>query len=147
MKKFLIALLVILVFSLSLTAWADVWVNGYTRSNGTYVQGHYRSDPNNTVTDNYSFYGNRNPHTGAIGSNRYYSAPSSPYYNPFRSYVSPYPSYNSYGYSSPYGYTAPYTFPYSYTPPALTTRSGLPPVTVTTPSGIRQYDPRYGPLY
>ena len=31
---------------------ADTYVNGYYRSNGTYVAPHYRSSPNNTVTDN-----------------------------------------------------------------------------------------------
>lgn len=29
------------------------YVHGYTRSNGTYVQGHYRSEPNSTRADNY----------------------------------------------------------------------------------------------
>jgi hypothetical protein len=40
---------------------ADVYVNGYTRSNGTYVQPHYRTSPNNTTSDNYSS-GAYNPH-------------------------------------------------------------------------------------
>ena len=104
MKKLLSALLLLLIFSLSLTAYADVWVNGYTRSNGTYVSGHYRSDPNSTVTDNYSFYGNRNPYTGTIDTNRYYSAPSSPYYNPYRYSLPTFPTYN------------PYTYPHNYSP-------------------------------
>jgi len=29
------------------------WVNGYTRSDGTHVRGHYRSNPNSTKADNY----------------------------------------------------------------------------------------------
>lgn len=45
------------------TAFADVWVNGYQRSDGTSVQGHYRSSPNSTVTDNYSFNGNIRPYS------------------------------------------------------------------------------------
>ncbi|MEH0862271.1 hypothetical protein [Halobacteriovorax sp. DPLXC-1] len=28
------------------------WVNGYTRKDGTYVRGHYRSTPDNTKTNN-----------------------------------------------------------------------------------------------
>ena len=32
-----------------------VQVNGYYRSNGTYVRGHTRTCANNTVTDNYSY--------------------------------------------------------------------------------------------
>jgi hypothetical protein len=31
----------------------DVYVNGYYRKNGTYVQSHYRSAPNSTTYDNY----------------------------------------------------------------------------------------------
>jgi hypothetical protein len=40
---------------------ADVYVDGYTRSNGTYVEGHYRTSPNGTTSDNYSS-GAYNPH-------------------------------------------------------------------------------------
>lgn len=43
------------------------WVNGHTRSNGTYVEGHYRTNRNSTVNDNYSTIGNINPHTGKAG--------------------------------------------------------------------------------
>lgn len=35
------------------SALADTYVQGYTRRNGTYVPGHYRSTPNSTRTDNY----------------------------------------------------------------------------------------------
>ncbi len=56
-------------------------VNGYFKNNGTYVAPHYRSSPNGTVTDNYSFKGNSNPYTGNSGSNRYRSDPASPYFN------------------------------------------------------------------
>ena len=46
---------------------SDVYVKGYTRSNGTYVQPHYRSSPNSTYSDNFSEYGNINPYTGKEG--------------------------------------------------------------------------------
>ena len=64
-----------LVFSSALIApnmkaFADVSVNGYYRSNGTYVDPHYRSDPNHTASDNWSSYGNTNPYTGQKGYNR-----------------------------------------------------------------------------
>ena len=52
-------------------ASADTYVRGYTRSNGTRVQSHYRSSPNSTVTDNWSYSGNYNPYTGERGSSRY----------------------------------------------------------------------------
>ena len=42
-------------------------VSGYTRSNGTYVQSHVRTMPNNTNWDNFSTKGNSNPFTGSTG--------------------------------------------------------------------------------
>ncbi|GAD81053.1 hypothetical protein [Vibrio ezurae] len=45
----------------------DVYVNGYTRSDGTQVKGHYRTAPDATVNNNYSTEGNINPHTGKKG--------------------------------------------------------------------------------
>lgn len=35
------------------SAIADTYVQGYTRADGTYVPGHYRSSPNTTRSDNY----------------------------------------------------------------------------------------------
>ena len=40
--------------SLSTTASASVFVNGYTKSNGTYVGSHYRSSPDGFTFNNYS---------------------------------------------------------------------------------------------
>ena len=65
-------LIVLCVWILASTATsADVAVKGYYRKNGTYVQPHYRSDPNGTKADNWSTFGNINPHTGKIGTKRY----------------------------------------------------------------------------
>ena len=50
---------------------AQVYVKGYHRSDGTYVEGHYRSTPNKSKADNYSYKGNRNPYTGEKGSQTY----------------------------------------------------------------------------
>ena len=78
---------IITVISLALTAlltsnsFADTWVNSYTRSDGTNVGGYYRSDPNSTVRDNFSYKGNTNPYTGSTGSNYYRNSPSSEYYS------------------------------------------------------------------
>lgn len=58
------------------TTFAADWVNGYTRSNGTYVQGHYRSSPDNTRWNNYSTQGNVNPYTGQSGHVNPYRMPS-----------------------------------------------------------------------
>lgn len=51
--------------------FSDVSVKGYYKSNGTYVQPHNRSSPNNTKSDNWSTYGNVNPYTGKDGTRKY----------------------------------------------------------------------------
>lgn len=43
-------------------------VNGYYKSNGTYVESHNRSSRNSTNHDNWSTSGNSNPYTGTSGS-------------------------------------------------------------------------------
>ena len=79
-----LAFVLILVYSLptisSATEWeafypsvmlceaGDVYVNGYYRRDGTYVQPHYRTAPNRTRNDNYSTRGNVNPYTGERGT-------------------------------------------------------------------------------
>ena len=75
MKKLVIFLIAMVV--MSAVALADTYVNGYFRSNGTYVAPHYRSSPNSTTRDNWSTYGNTNPYTGKSGTKRYnYNADS-----------------------------------------------------------------------
>jgi hypothetical protein len=44
------------------------YVQPYTRQDGTYVQGHQQTNPNNTQLDNYGTRGNVNPYTGEIGT-------------------------------------------------------------------------------
>lgn len=46
----------------------DVYVDGYTKKDGTYVAPHHRSSPNNNQYDNYSAKGNSNPYTGQQGT-------------------------------------------------------------------------------
>ncbi|MCT4599983.1 MAG: hypothetical protein N4A32_03705 [Marinifilaceae bacterium] len=94
MKNFLKRLIVIFtLLILSITCLAQVnpnkvWVNGYYRSNGTYVRGHWRTAPNHTNIDNYSTRGNVNPYTGKPG----YISPDSYglYKNTYRSNYSSY---------------------------------------------------------
>jgi opacity protein-like surface antigen len=82
MKKVLmLALAVVLLLTLVGSAFADEYVGGYTRHDGTYVAPHYRSSPNGTVTDNWSFKGNTNPYTGREGTDYYRHNPTSPYYD------------------------------------------------------------------
>lgn len=54
----------------NMKAFADVYVRGHYRSNGTYVDPHYRTSPNNSSYDNWSSYGNTNPYTGKKGYQR-----------------------------------------------------------------------------
>ena len=60
-------LIIIALAAISTTAFAG-HVNGYYRSNGTYVQPYERSNANGTARDNYSYSGNVNPYTGRIGT-------------------------------------------------------------------------------
>lgn len=92
MKK-LIALSIVLFAAFG--SFAQTYVNGYTRSNGTFVEPHYRSSPNNTKFDNYSTLGNVNPYTGSIGTKTY--SDYNNYGNSLPSYNTTYsiPSYNS----------------------------------------------------
>jgi hypothetical protein len=80
LKRILIIFLACLVISCNIPAFADQFVHGYMRSNGTYVRPYYRSSPNGTVTDNFSYRGNVNPYTGAVGTSRYIHDKTSPYY-------------------------------------------------------------------
>lgn len=61
-------LFLIVLFFASVTAFSQVSVRGYYRSNGTYVQPHQRTVPNATRNDNYSTIGNVNPYTGKAGT-------------------------------------------------------------------------------
>ncbi len=64
MKK--IATVLIALFAVS--AWAQTYVKPHVTKDGTYVEGHMRSAPNNTNTDNYGTKGNTNPYTGQAGT-------------------------------------------------------------------------------
>lgn len=79
----------------------EVWVDGYYKSNGTYVDGYYRTTPDNTVNNNYSTQGNRNPHTGEWGdqpreSSHYYDVNYTGGTNPLANVLPPpVPKYNN----------------------------------------------------
>ncbi len=69
MKKLLV-LTSLLFLLVQASAFAYQHVSGYTRSNGTYVNSYYRSDPDSTQTNNWSTEGNVNPFTGEAGHRR-----------------------------------------------------------------------------
>jgi hypothetical protein len=64
---FKIAVATLLSF-LAFASFADEYVNGYFRKDGTYVEGYFKSSPNTTNIDNYSTQGNVNPRTGTQGT-------------------------------------------------------------------------------
>lgn len=67
MKRLLLLVSVGLALS-SATFARDVYVKPYVTQDGTYVEGHHRTSPNDTKIDNYSSQGNINPYTGAPGT-------------------------------------------------------------------------------
>ena len=74
MKKLLFAAAFVLVV-LCTGAYADTYVNGYYRKDGTYVQGHYKTPNDPYFYNNYSSQGNYNPYNGKKG----YKKSRSPY--------------------------------------------------------------------
>ncbi len=62
-------LLLAVSLTVSIPAMAkDVYVDGYTRNDGTYVAPHHRSAPAHSQQNNYGTQGNYNPYTGAQGT-------------------------------------------------------------------------------
>jgi hypothetical protein len=78
-----ILMVLAIVLGAGVSVRADVYVRGYVRSNGTYVQPHYRSNPDGIFENNWSTYPNVNPYTGTVGprhmpsySENYFESPS-----------------------------------------------------------------------
>lgn len=92
--KIWILLLYLIFFAFFSVSAQDVYVKGYYRKDGTYVQPHYRSAPDGNPYNNYSYPGNYNPYTGKIagGSEAAYLAS---YYKVYHSYSSD--DYANYG--------------------------------------------------
>ncbi len=59
-----VVLIVSLMVAFANLSLGQVRVNGYYKKDGTYVEPHYRSNPNKSPYDNYSYPGNTNPYTG-----------------------------------------------------------------------------------
>lgn len=76
MKRILLAAMIALGLMSSAQA-GDIFVNGYTKKDGTYVAPHRRSSPDGNFSNNWSTQGNTNPYTGQRGTKSYnYSQPS-----------------------------------------------------------------------
>ncbi len=68
MKNLLIKLFALFVSISPFETLADTYVEGYFRSDGSYVLPYVRSDQNSTNLDNYSTKGNQNPYSGSEGT-------------------------------------------------------------------------------
>ena len=97
MRSIVLATVAILASDLAL---ADNYTRPHVRKDGTYVPGHYSSEPNNHRFDNYSGRGNTNPYTGERGSARH-EFTNPPEYNSGR--TNRQPTYNTPPNSNPYG--------------------------------------------
>jgi Bacterial SH3 domain len=107
-KAYIILLLILVISAVSFQLSAQVKVRGYYRSNGTYVQPHYRSNPDGNPYNNWSYPGNTNPYTGKTATGNpdtylknYYnhsssSSSSNNYSNPSINDYSNYPYYSTY---------------------------------------------------
>jgi hypothetical protein len=68
MVKFIVVLGSLLLANF---AFADNYTKPHVRRDGTYVPGHFSSEPNEYRFDNYSARGNTNPYTGERGTQRH----------------------------------------------------------------------------
>lgn len=84
--KYMIACMAIVASATAASAQyqAPVRVQGHTTRNGTYVQPHMRTAPNETRTDNWSSRPNVNPYNGKAGT----ADPYAP--KPYKSYTPKY---------------------------------------------------------
>lgn len=110
MKKTFLLLTFLFV---SIQLIAQVRVSGHYRSNGTYVQPHYRSSPDRNPYNNWSYPGNTNPYTGKTATGnpdtylKNYNSSSSTNSTNYSTGINNYESSSSYG--STYGYSTPST--------------------------------------
>lgn len=73
------------------------YVRPHVTKNGTYVEGHYRSNPDGNRLNNYGTQGNLNPYTGQQGTVNPYAPSQQPGYvapmqplQPYQPYRNPY---------------------------------------------------------
>lgn len=102
MKKSILIAALTLISMIGLSQ-NQVYVSGYYNSNGTYVKPYYRTAPDSSPYNNYSYPGNYNPNTNSTttGSqttylNNYYNTTPTTYTTPV--------------YTTPVYYTAPVTY-------------------------------------
>jgi hypothetical protein len=87
--------LVFMMLGASVVEAKDVYVNGYTRRDGTYVQPHHRTAPDSNPFNNYSAKGNVNPYTGKEGTKDPYAGDSPRDSSPYSGLGTPKPTPDS----------------------------------------------------
>lgn len=73
MKRLILAAAIAAVGSAAQAASTSV--KGYFKSDGTYVQPHYRTTPDSSRMNNWSTQGNVNPYSGKSGTKPLYESP------------------------------------------------------------------------
>jgi hypothetical protein len=66
-KNTLTAAIMLIVAAATVEAQGYHYNRGYITRHGTYVPGHYQTNPNGSLLDNWSTMGNYNPFTGQSG--------------------------------------------------------------------------------
>jgi hypothetical protein len=115
MKNLLnLIVLLLLLLTISNELFAQVKVKGYYKKDGTYVQPHYRSNPDGNPYNNWSYPGNTNPYTGKTATGdpdtylkNYYNNSSSSNYNN-NSYTGSNTNSTNYNYNSSSYYSSSY---------------------------------------
>ncbi|MFH0735695.1 MAG: hypothetical protein V1773_13895 [bacterium] len=74
--KALMYLLLLIFFVSNIDIFAQTWVDGYYKKDGTYVSGYLKSNSNETKIDNYSTKGNINPFSLETGTKDPYKTSS-----------------------------------------------------------------------
>ena len=69
--KSIIFIMFFILASASIVFAGDVWVNDYYRKDGTHVQGHHRSTPDNDRSNNYGPSKNNHDYDGDGIKNKY----------------------------------------------------------------------------
>ncbi|MES2497111.1 MAG: hypothetical protein V4618_13435 [Pseudomonadota bacterium] len=82
MKKIVLAIIAGAI-AVPALAQSNNYVQGYVRRDGGYVAPHYRTNPDNSRTNNYSAQGNYNPYTGQAGTVNPYAPQRPAYTNPY----------------------------------------------------------------
>jgi hypothetical protein len=92
--KLIVGTIAATILCTGLLSFADEYVRGYTKKDGTYVAPYVRSDRDSSYNNNWSVKGNQNPYTGESGTKSPTWNDRTPNYNE---------TYGNPGYNNSYG--------------------------------------------